>query len=188
VTRTIARLTPICLALCLACERGTAPSPSPSNPTDSVHPEPFDFAQDRLRGAESKGPIPLPVTLTVAVVSGQDLTLSREAVTLLEPGSSFRVEVAAHLADGRLALHDEQDAMVASTGTTEVGATWTKFQLVPVEPLRPGSKYSLHLDGAATREPHDDTGRAFAPLIVNLMTAGERPAAPKKAHPKRRRH
>ncbi|MFL5264266.1 MAG: hypothetical protein ACJ79R_05305 [Anaeromyxobacteraceae bacterium] len=155
----------------------STPTPTTSTPPTTAVPEPKAPAP----------PSPLPITAAVASSSGQDLPLSRDDLTLVDPGAAFRIEVAAHVADGRLALHDEQDAMVASTGTTELGATWTKYQLVPVEPLRPGTRYALHLDGATTREPHDQGGRAFAPLVVKLKTTGDRPAAPKKAQAKRRR-
>src|SRR5689334_6278422 len=170
------------MAVCAGCDRASAPTGPPDAATPS--PAPTTAVPEPKPPA---APSPLPITAAVANTSGQDLALSRDDVTLVDPGAAFRIEVASHVADGRLALHDEQDAMVASTGTTELGATWTKYQLVPVEPLRPGSKYALHLDGATTREPHDAGGRAFAPLVVKLKTTGDRPAAPKKAQQKRRR-
>jgi hypothetical protein len=74
--------------------------------------------------------------------------------------------------------------MVASRGTSEVGASWTRYSLVPDEPLRPGATYALRVDGAVTREAHDPSGRAYGPLVLIVKTAGERPA-PAPARKKR---
>jgi hypothetical protein len=130
---------------------------------------------------------PVPLSAAVAVVSGQDVPIGRDGSALVDAGASFRVEIAVPLTDGRLALHDEQDAMVASSGTSEVGASWTRYHLVPDEPLRPGTTYVLRVDGAVTREAHDPSGRAYAPLVLVLKTAGERPA-PAPARKRRGKH
>jgi hypothetical protein len=115
------------------------------------------------------------------------MPLQRDGVTTIDPAAAFQVEVAAHLADGRLALHDEADAMVASTGTTELGENLTRYRLVPDAPLRPGSRYTLRLDGAVAREAHGSDGRAYAPVVLKVQTTGQRPAvAPKKRHRSRR--
>ncbi|HET9598684.1 MAG TPA: hypothetical protein VFP65_24125 [Anaeromyxobacteraceae bacterium] len=108
----------------------------------------------------------------------------REGVTTVDPAAAFRVEVPARLTDGRLALLDEADAMVGSTGTTELGGSFTRYRLTPAEALRPGSRYRLRLEGAVTREAHDAAGRSYGPVVHELRTSGERPAAPA---PKRRR-
>jgi hypothetical protein len=134
------------------------------------------------------GTSPLPLSAAVAVIGGQDLPLGRDGSALVDPGASFRVEIAVPLTDGRLALHDEQDAMVASSGTSEVGTSWTRYRLAPDEPLRPGSTYALRVDGATAREAHDPSGRAYGPLALKVKTTGVRPApAPaKKKRGKRR--
>jgi hypothetical protein len=140
-------------------------------------------------GAAAAEPRPVPLSAAVAVVGGQELRIDRDGSTLVDSGASFTVEVAVPLTDGRLALHDEQDAMVASTGTSEVGTAWTRYRLVPEEPLRPGTPYALRLDGAVTREAHDPSGRAYGPLVLKVKTTGERPAPPtsRKKRGKRRR-
>jgi hypothetical protein len=131
---------------------------------------------------------PPPLTAAVAIVAGQEVALAREGVSPVDPAASFRVEVAVHLSDGRLSLHDEADAMVASTGTTELGASRSRYVLTPEEPLRPGTGYTLHLDGAVTREPHDAGGQPYAPLVLKVRTTGERPpATPAKKAQRRRR-
>lgn len=131
---------------------------------------------------------PAPLSAAVAVVGGQDLPIDPGGGALVDPGASFRVELAVPLTDGRLALHDEQDAMVASSGTSEVGASWTRYRLVPDEPLRPGTSYALRVDGAAAREVHDPGGRAYAPVVLKLKTTGERPPpAPARKHRGKRR-
>lgn len=129
----------------------------------------------------------VPVTVAAAVVAGQDVPLTRDGVTRVDPGASFRVEIAAHLVDGRLALHDAQDAMVASTGTAEVGGEGTRYRLTPVEALTPGSGYTLVVDGAVTREAHDTAGRAYGPFLAKLETTGEKPPPPPKKRGKSRR-
>jgi len=129
----------------------------------------------------------VPVTLAVAVVAGQEVPLARDGVTPVDPGASYRVEIAAHLVDGRLALHDAQDAMVASTGTAEVGGELTRYRLTPVEPLQPGSSYTLVVDGAVTHEAHDAAGRSYGPFLAKLGTTGEKPAPPPKKRGKSRR-
>ena len=121
------------------------------------------------------GPAALTVTAAVAVTAGSELSLEREGVTVVDPAASFRIEVAAQITDGRLALHDAQDAMVASTGTTELGSSRTVFRLGPEAPLVPGTAYTLQLEGAVSREAHDPTGRAYGPLVLSLRTSGERP-------------
>ena len=129
-----------------------------------------------------------PLSSAVAVMAGRDVAIERDGSTLVDPSASFRVEIGVPLSDGRLALHDEQDAMVASSGTSEVGTTWTRYRLVPDEPLRPGTTYALRVDGAAAREVHDPAGRAYAPIVLKLKTTGERPAPPpaKRKRSKRR--
>jgi hypothetical protein len=127
------------------------------------------------------------VASVVAVTAGQELALPRDGSAQLDPGASLRVEIAVPLTDARLALHDEADAMVVSTGTTEIGGATTRLRLTPAEPLRPGSTYLLRLDGATTREAHDATGRAYAPFTLKLRTTGERPPPPPKKRGKRRR-
>ena len=106
--------------------------------------------------------------------------MARDGSTTLDPDAAFRVEIPVHLTDGRMALHDEQDAMVASSGTTEIGASWTRYRLVPEVPLRPGTSYALWVDGAITREAHDPSGRAYGPVVLRLKTTGVRPATPAK--------
>jgi hypothetical protein len=149
---------------------GENPATAPPGPTAAPTPAPTPTA----------APAPVPVTAAVVVVGGQEVALARGDVTLVDPGASYRVEVGVHLVDGRLALHDEQDAMVASTGTTEATGSATVYRLTPVEPLRPGSSYTLVVDGAVTREAHDASGAAHAPFVAKLKTTGERPAPPKK--------
>ena len=120
---------------------------------------------------------PLPLTATLWEVGGREGPLPHDGGQPVDVGASFRIELAVPLVDGRLALHDEQDAMVASTGTSEVGGAWTRYRLTPREPLRPGTRYLLRVDGTAARAVHDSTGHAFAPLALRFTTAGERPAA-----------
>ncbi|WP_176064908.1 hypothetical protein [Anaeromyxobacter diazotrophicus] len=189
------------VALALACTRPATPPPLPDASPPAAEgadgggaapPPPgesAEFAADAGSPADSApapapapaapaAPAALPVTAALAHVGSQVTPLAREGATLLDPGATFELEVAVHLADGRLSLRDEVDAMVASTGTTELGEGTSRYRLAPDEPLRPGSRYTLHLDGAVTRELHGADGHAFAPLALQLKTSGERPAPP----------
>jgi hypothetical protein len=168
------------------------PSPTPTatasaNSTSTPAANATPTANAGSPPAGSRPGSPVPISAAVAVIAGHDQPLVPDGVTLIDPGAAFRVEVAAHLTDGRLALHDEQDAMVASSGTTEAGDGWTKYQLRPDEPLRPGSSYVLRLDGAAAREAHDAAGKAYAPFVLKLKTSGERTAPARKKHRRQRR-
>jgi hypothetical protein len=143
---------------------GAAPVPAPSN--------------------ASAGPPPL--TSAQASATGVTIPLARDGgLTLVDPGSGFRVEVAARIADARLILLDAQESLVPASGTTEVGSS-TRFTLVPSAALRPGASYTLRLDGVAGREFHDDSGRGYRPLSLPLRATGQ-PAAPSRTK-KRGKH
>ena len=165
--------------------------PPPASPATSATPAASaadgGTPSPALPVAVAPAPEPAPVAAAVARVGTQEAPLQRGGVTTIDPGAAFELTVPVHLADGRLALHDEADAMVASTGTTELGENTSRYRLVPDEPLRPGSRYALRLDGAVTREPHGSDGRAYAPVVLQLQTSGERPAAAsrKKRGPRR---
>lgn len=110
---------------------------------------------------------------TSAVATGQtpsSLTLAAEAI--IEPGSSFRVELPVALAVARLSLLDAGDAMVPSTGSREVGQA-TLLTLKPTSALPPGAHLRLRVDGATTRELHGADGRRFAPLEWPVLVAGD---------------
>lgn len=103
-----------------------------------------------------------------------ELPLHLDSPTLVDPAASFRIEIGAEVKDVRLALLDEQDAMVPMNGTTEVGQI-TRCTLIPIQALRPGTRYTLRIDGAVSREPHSKEGSPFAPLIFQIKTTGDRP-------------
>ncbi len=113
------------------------------------------------------------------------LDVGRE--TVVDPGSTFEVELAARSADARLVLLDAQDALAAATSAREIAAAATRLTLAPAAPLVPGSRYVLRIDGANTREMHDAEGRAYAPAVFPLLAAGVPPPPEAKKAPKRRR-
>jgi hypothetical protein len=135
---------------------------------------------------------PAPVTTLVRAAlalepSGARLPLGSGEETVVDAGATFRIEIAGALPDARLVLLDAADAIVPASGTREVGAAST-FTLAPSAPLVPGSRYALRLDGARTRELHDGSGRAFAPLSLAILVAGEPPPkAEAKAPTKKKR-
>jgi hypothetical protein len=107
--------------------------------------------------------------------------------TVVDPGATFRVELAATLTDVRVVLLDRADAIVPASETREVGQA-TTLTLAPAAPLVPASHYTLRVDGARERELHDAAGHAFAPVTLPILVAGEAPKAePKKAATKKKR-
>jgi hypothetical protein len=99
-------------------------------------------------------------------------TLSLATEATVAPGSSFRVELPVALPDARLSLLDASDAMVASTGSREVGQA-TLLTLKPSAELPPGARLRLRVDGAASLELHGTDGRRFAPLEWPVLVAGD---------------
>jgi hypothetical protein len=93
--------------------------------------------------------------------------------------SRFEVELP-RLADFRVRLLDEADRAVASTDRAQI-AERSRYQLVPSEPLTPGSRYALVIDGLRADLATDDRGRAFERLRVELKTRGEKPPSAKRA-------
>lgn len=134
------------------------------------------------------GPAALPLSLAEARAGDAGVPLSRDGgTTLVDPASSFRVEVAAGLVDARLSLLDAQAALVPADGTAEVAGA-SRYALVPAAGLRPGAAYTLRLEGALGREIHDARGRAFLPASFALRTAGDPPPAPARKRRGKRRH
>lgn len=112
--------------------------------------------------------------------------LSPDGETVVDPVSSFELELGGRLTDARLVLIDGADAHVPAAASREVGAT-TRFLLRPAAPLVPGSRYVLRVEGAATSDLHDAAGRAYAPRAFTLLVAGTPPPPEPKRRPKRRR-
>ncbi|HZY04440.1 MAG TPA: hypothetical protein VFF02_13165 [Anaeromyxobacteraceae bacterium] len=155
----------------LAMEGAPAPAPGPE--------------AEAADGGRAGAPAVLPLLSAEAVLrDGSAVPLSRDAVTAVDPSARFRVEVGARLSDARLSLLDGQDAMVPSDGTTEATAT-TRFTLAPSAPLRPGSSYTLRLEGAEGRLLAGQGGGTWEPVSLALRTTGAAPAPQRKA--KRRR-
>jgi hypothetical protein len=128
----------------------------------------------------------MPLASAEARVAGTATALARGPSTAVDPASAFEVRVSAPARDARLVLVDAQDLVVPAVVESEVGAE-SRFGLVPVEPLRPGSAYLLRLEGVGGRLVQSDDGKSFEPLVLSLQILGTPPprAPPKKAKKKR---
>jgi hypothetical protein len=170
------------LLLLLAQARaGDAPAtiaPEPAAPT-TVAPVPAPAP-----------PPPSAASLLVgaaALEATQRLPLAPGAEVVVDPAATFEVELSARAPDARLVLVDARDDLVPASGTRELAAG-TRLTLAPAVPLVPGSRYALRLDGASTRELHDEGGRAFAPLSLPILAAGTPPPPePKRSERRKRR-
>jgi len=161
-----------------------AVSPAAASPSAAAPPAAAPAAGPA--SAPPSGPIPLPVTAAVALVGATPTTITFDGAVVVDPAVRFQVDVAVPLVDARLALVDSADAMVAAVESHEIGASWSRFTLAPGAPLRPGTTYSLRLDGAAEREAHDSDGRAYQIVVWRIRTSGE-PPPPEPPAPKKRR-
>src|SRR5512140_2835403 len=126
---------------------------------------------------------PGPVTALALVreaavlpATGDPVPLAAEGETVVEPDARFRVELREASHDARLLLLNAADAAVPSTASHEIGDL-THLTLSPTEPLVPGSRYTLRLDGAVGRELHAGD-RAYLPGLYPLRVAGEPPPPP----------
>jgi len=129
----------------------------------------------------------LPVRAVASIEPGGRVALQLGAEpSVVDAAARFEVELAGTLSDARLVLLDSQDAIVPATGSREVGQA-TRLVLAPSAPLTPASRYVLRVDGAATREVHDGQGRAYAPLALAVIVAGDPPPPEPKAKAKHRR-
>lgn len=206
----LALLAALAALLVAGCERtpepaAVAPPPPPAAPAPSGAPTTAEPAPAPTAGSPGAPPAPDPAQPPAASPAdapagaftvirdpvalepgGATLALALQEETVVDPGAHFRLDLVVPSSDARLALLDANDALVAAAGTHEVGAT-TRLTLAPSEPLRPGSRYTLRLDGAATREFHDGAGKAYAPAALAVLVAGTPPPPEPKPQPARRK-
>lgn len=161
------------LALTAGCREAAPAAPAPS-PAAAAAPS-----------APPAAPAPILKDASALEPAGT-VQLSPTAEVVVDPGATFRIELSRSCADARLLLVDARDALVEASGTQEVGAV-TRLTLAPSAPLTPAARYVLRVDGAASREFHDDAGGAHAPVAFAILVAGEPPPPPPKAEPKRRK-
>jgi hypothetical protein len=81
------------------------------------------------------------------------------------------------LKDARVRLFDDADKAVPSADRAELTTKALRYELVPSEPLAPGSKYALVVDGLTEDFPKDAQGRAFDLARVEFRSEGEKPKA-----------
>jgi hypothetical protein len=96
----------------------------------------------------------------------------------VSPDSRFEVDLP-RLADFRVRLLDEGERAVASTDRASLTER-LRYELAPEEPLAPGSRYALVVDGLKAELATDEQGRAYELLRLELRTSGEKPRAPSK--------
>jgi hypothetical protein len=112
----------------------------------------------------------------------RSLSILGEGPVVVDPSARLEVVLRRRLPDARLVLLDGADALVPARGEREL-AQGTTLTLAPAERLAPGRSYVLLLDGAATREVHDEEGNAFTPMTLSLTAAGSPEEAPRKPRP-----
>jgi hypothetical protein len=131
-------------------------------------------------------PAPAEVTAASAWAGGATTPLAARGETTVDPTSSFRVELPAAVADARLTLLDQGEALVTGKGQRSVGVP-TTLTFQPDAPLAAGGRYRLRLDGASTRELHAADGTVALPVDWWLTVAGEPPADKDRPGSKKRR-
>ncbi len=159
----------------------SSPPPSPASPSSPSAPAGAG-AEGLKAGTSPATTPPVPLSRAVVVEPAGSSPLSPASETVVDPASTFHVELGARIADARLVLLDGTDAHVPAKSTHEVGGS-TQLALAPAQPLVPGSRYVLRVEGATSRELRDGE-RAWAPLSFALLTAGTPPPPEPKKKPK----
>jgi hypothetical protein len=125
----------------------------------------------------------LPVESVEARLGTIAVPLSGPAAEPVDPASTFEVRLPLGTRNARLVLLDAQDALVPSSSESDIGGGRSRYTLVPVEPLRTGSRYVLRIEGIGSRQVVSDDGRPHEPLAVTFLVAGAPP--PKLTPPKK---
>jgi hypothetical protein len=190
----------VAVAASVACDRPAPPRAALPDATgaSTVIPAPVPTV-----ASTTAAPAPTPVATTTAAVPVQAATAILRSAVAVEPGArlplapgtevvvapaaTFEVEFAARAPDARLVLVDSREDLVPASATREL-SSGTRLTLSPAEPLIPGSRYALRLDGASRRELHDEGGRAFSAVSLPLLAAGSPPPPEPKKPAKRRKH
>ncbi len=177
----------ICLVAVAGCPRTEPPAElkagAPTAQVAAAEPEPdaaapLPDAGPLVVAPPAEPPGPAPLTLTVKALSRDqerplvrggdndglpiDLKLSLE----LPPLKDFRVR-----------LFDDSDKAVPSGDRSEATSESVRYLLTPAEPLTPGSRYALLVDGLSEDLPKDSAGRSYQLVRIELKTAGEKPKA-----------
>ena len=185
----------------LACQSTEAPPEPGATATMSAAPDASSGAAtsaDGGRGVEVRadgGGAPadpaasrvvplLPLAGALASRPGGTTPLGPDGVADVDPSATFEVRVGARVPAARMLLLDAQDAIVASSSSTEIGPE-SVFRLSPAEPLRSGSSYVLRLEGLHSRAVLDADGHSYGPLSLRLRVTGDPPAAPGRRSRKR---
>jgi len=171
--------------LLLGCSPERTPpttAPAPSGPTPAAAPS------GPSAPIAPTGPVRLPSIVAEARLPPATVTPLDLAGTTVDPNGTFELRSQLPLRAARLVLLDAQDAMVPATVDSEIG-TSSRFTLVPLEPLRPGSRYLLRLEGLVSQALQGGDGSTFEPVAFPLLTSGEPPQKPppKKSSKKRSR-
>ena len=122
-----------------------------------------------------------------AVTPAVRIPLAPGAEVVVDPRSTFELELSARAPDARLVLVDAREDFVPSSSTRELGAS-TRLGLAPSAALVPGSRYALRLDGASARQLHDEAGQAYEPVTLPILAAGAPPPPEAKKPARRKRH
>ncbi|HET7824773.1 MAG TPA: hypothetical protein VFK90_05550 [Anaeromyxobacter sp.] len=162
-------------------EPATSTSTPTSTSTSTSTATPTPAATPTSPSAPATPPL-APLSRAVVVEPSGSSALSPASETVVDPGSTFQVELGVRIPDARLVLLDAADAHVPARSTHEVGDK-TQLALAPAQPLAPGSRYVLRVEGATSRELRDGD-RAWAPLSFPLLTAGTPPPPEPKKKPK----
>jgi hypothetical protein len=166
--------------------QSTPPGPlAPSGPTGSTGPT----SSTGPSGATGPAPLPqLPVESAAARLGTIVLPLAGPGAEPVDAAATFEVRVGLGIRGARLILLDAQDVLVPSSAESEIGGGRSRYTLVPVEPLRTGSRYVLRLEGVESRVVMSDDGRPHEPLAVPFLVSGSPPpkaVPPKKGQKKR---
>lgn len=129
---------------------------------------------------------PLPLTSAVALEPSGSTALSASGENVVDPVSTFRVEIPIPLSEVRVVLTDTSGDHVPATSTREVAET-TRVDLAPSKPLVPASRYVLRVEGSSGADIQGADGTSFAPAAIPLVAAGSPPPPPEPPRKKRRR-
>lgn len=179
----------------VGCERGPIPSTTSTEASTSSAPALAASTAPTAAGTTTPAPPPAPPRVSaatllrsaVAVEPAARVPLAPGAEAVVDPASTFEIELSARVPDALLQLVDGRGDLVEASATRELAAG-TRLTLSPAAPLVPASRYALRIDGVVDRELHDEAGRAYAPVTLPLLAAGAPPPPePKKPDRKRRR-